>query len=153
MPDTTIEIQKKITFITAIENSVGTRIFNSLFVKHKDADEITDILHDGNFSCAFFVSGILSIFQLIQKPCSTVATLRETLEHHTDWKNINTDTIEAGDVVFWKKVTFEDGSQHAHVGFAIGTHEAISTSDIQKAVSRHQIMTEQIETVYRCTSL
>jgi hypothetical protein len=149
MSDQNIIILKKETYIKAIENSVGSRIFNSLFVKFSNSGEIKDVLDNGNFSCAFFVSSILSLFKLIDSPHSTVATVQRLLKESPDWRLVDINNIEAGDVIVWKKVTFEDDSQNAHIGFAISGIDAVSTNDKTRVVSRHEIALEKIEEVYR----
>lgn len=53
MPNSNVKLLKKETYIKAIENSVGSKIFNTLYVQYEDSGKVEDILDDGNFSCAY----------------------------------------------------------------------------------------------------
>ena len=149
MADPNIEILKKDTFLKMLENSAGSRMFNSLFVRFKDSNEKKDVLNDGEFSCAFFVSGILYMFEMTKKPVSTVKNLKEQIETSEMWNKVEEGDVQEGDLVFWQKVKFEDGSENAHVGFAVSGAEAISTDYKLKAVNRHLISARPIDQVYR----
>jgi len=153
MPDANIQILRKETYLKAIENSVGSRLFNSVFVKFKDSGKTADILNDGMYSCAFFVSSLLYLFQAIDKPHATVANVMKFLETNEKWHKVDGGNNEAGDVIFWEKIVFDDGSENAHIGFAVSKDEAVSTDYKQKLIARHPIIREQtkrgIEAVYR----
>jgi hypothetical protein len=137
MPDPNIKILIKESYLKAIENSVGTHIFNSLIVQYQDSGKTVDILQDGVFSCAFFVSSILVLSGLMDKPHTTVKTLKEKLEENK-WQIVIGDA-QPGDVIFWEKIKFEDGSENEHVGFATSDIEAISTSWTEHKVVHHSI--------------
>lgn len=149
MPDPNIEILKKETLIKAIENSVGTRLFNSLMARFKDSGEVRDILNDGEYSCAFFVSSLLYIANLIDKPRATVTSMQGYLEKH--FEKIDIKKAEAGDIVVWEKQKFPDGGIHAHIGFLLDPKTAVSTNFRMKHVEKHQIDDHGriIEQVYR----
>ena len=150
MPDTNIEILRKKTYLKAIENSVGSKIFNSIFVKFKDTNKTKDILNDGEYSCAFFVSSILYLSKAIDEPYVTVKNLRDFFEKDQNWKKIEMDRVEAGDVVFWEKMKFEDNSENEHVGFVLNKNTAVSTSHKDKMVVQHTLSNNRnIESVYR----
>ncbi len=149
MSDQNIEILKKESLIKIIENSVGSRLFNSLLVKYKDTGKIADVMNDGEYSCAFFVSSILYLFQTIPKTTATVKSLKELIETDSHWGKINTEEKEAGDVVFWEKVKLEDGTESAHVGFALNENEAVSADYKSKMIAKHPIKERAIEAVFR----
>lgn len=153
MPDSNITTLRKETYLKAIENSVGSRMFNSLFVRFEDSGKTADVLNDGMYSCAFFASSILCILQAIDKPHTTVEGLMKVLAESADWQNVEAKDIAAGDVIFWEKMKFDDGSENAHVGFALAGNEAVSTDYKKKAVARHPILSDDtgraIEAVYR----
>lgn len=151
MPDKNIKILRKGTYLKAIENSVGTKLFNSLIVEFQDSKEVKDILNDGEYSCAFFVSSILYLLGAIDKTHSTVKNLNKTLKNNNKWKEVNLNDLEGGDVIFWEKIKFEDGSEDTHVGFAVNKEEAVSTSYKKKAVDRHLINPNErrIEGIFR----
>lgn len=154
MPDENLEKLPFETLLKMIENSEGTRIFNSAFVKDKRTGRIIDVLNDGEYSCAVFVSGLLSLVGLIDRPHSTVKTLVSKLEESNNWEKIEAK-IEPGDVLVWEKVKFEDGSENEHIGFAIDDLNAISTNYIEKRVVKHPAFKKvngkdrKIEKIYR----
>ncbi|HCI48564.1 MAG TPA: hypothetical protein DEZ09_01795 [Holosporales bacterium] len=153
MSDPNIQKLLKETYLKAIENSVGSRLFNSVLVKFKDTGKIADVLGSGTYSCAFFVSSILYLFQSIDRPHTTVASVIKSLDANKCWSRVDPNKIEAGDVIFWEKIKFDDDSENAHVGFAISENEAISTDYRQKNVARHTIIREgakrNVDSVYR----
>src|SRR3989338_550605 len=119
MSDTNFEILWKETYLKAIENSVGSRFFNSLYVKDKQTGQMKDILEDGIYSCAFFVISLLYFFRVLEKSHSTVKGLYDALGKQSGWQNVGKDRIESGDVIFWEKIEFDDGTENARVGFAV----------------------------------
>jgi DNA helicase TIP49 (TBP-interacting protein) len=149
MADTNTEVLRKETYLKAIENSIGSRIFNSLFVKSKTDGKVWDVMNDGEYSCAFFVSSVLFLMQALGKSVATVDSLRKLIVGDSKWTEVDSDQVETGDVVFWDKVKYEDGSENAHVGFALSKEEAVSTDYKQKMVVRHKIGTRPITGIYR----
>jgi hypothetical protein len=153
MADQNVEKLPKESYLKAIENSVGSRLFNSFFVRFKDTGKTTDIMNDGMYSCAFFVSSLLYLFGAIDKPSATVKSTLESLERNPKWQKVEATDIQPGDVIFWEKITFDDGSENAHIGFALNKDEAVSTDYKQKLVARHPIIREEtkraIEGIYR----
>jgi hypothetical protein len=139
MPDENIEILKKETYLKMLENSVDTKLFNSVFVKYRDSGKVVDILNNGEFSCAFFVSGLLSLNQMLQRPHTTIKTLRAKLGADNKWQEVKINDVEPGDVLFWDFVTFPDGSKNEHVGFALNKEEAVSTDYINHNIYKHHI--------------
>ncbi len=55
-----------------IENAISARLFNSLFVRYEDSGETKDVCNDGEYSCAFFVSGLLTLTGYLERPHATV---------------------------------------------------------------------------------
>lgn len=149
MSDQNIEILRKETYLKFIQNSIGSKSFNSLFVKYKDTGNIKDVLEDGTFSCAFFVSGVLFLFQIIEKPVATVKSLRELIDKNDKWKKILVDEMENGDVIFWNKTAHDDGTETEHVGFVVNKDEAVSTNYKTKNISKHPSQYRNINVVYR----
>lgn len=149
MSDKNVEILKKESLVKALENSVGSRLFNSLLVRFSDSEQVKDILNDGELSCAYFVSSLLVMHGLLGETHTTVANLRQVLTENPKWQEVPLESVEAGDVVFYKKRTFADGSGNAHVGFAVGKTDAVSTDYKKKAVSQHKLDYTPIESVWR----
>lgn len=156
MPDENIEILKKETYLKMLENSVDTKLFNSVFVKYKDSGKTVDALNNGEFSCAFFASSLLSLNQMLSRPHTTVKTMRNKLETDNKWQKVSSNNIEPGDVLFWDFITYPDGSKNEHVGFALSNNEAVSTDYINHNVSKHHItfgLTEEGQAKRKITSV
>ena len=149
MSDQNIEILKKETYLKAIENSIGSKIFNSLFVKFKDTNKVSDILNDGEYSCAFFVSGILFLVQMVDKTAATVKSLKESIEKNSKWEKVDLENIIEGDVIFWYPFKHDDGTETPHVGFVSNKNEATSTDYKNKLITKRDIHERKIESVYR----
>lgn len=92
-----------------------------------------DTMNDGETSCAFYVSAVLTIFGAFNCTSSTVMGVVKKLEE-AGWEKV--DTPEPGDVLVWEKVAF-NGEEHEHIGFYVGDEEAISTSTSLKTPVRH----------------
>jgi hypothetical protein len=118
----------KKSLLQAIKNSIGSNIFRSVFIK--DNGSQIDVMEDGIKSCAFFVSGILSMFGLIDRAHSTVKTTEEKLLEY-NWQKVDVINPQPCDVIIWEEIEFEDGSRHKHIGFYVGGNKAIS-NDIDK---------------------
>ncbi len=103
-------------------------MWRHLYVKDQDNNEI-DATEDGNKSCAYMVSSVLCIFQLIDKPHATVKT---TLEHMVEagWQKI--DKPIKGAVIHWEE----------HLGFYLSDDFVVSNSSSQKLTKRHGLVHE-----------
>lgn len=123
----------KETYIKLIKNSIGTKMFNSYYVK--DGKLKKDILKNGEFSCAFFVSSILKIFGWVNKIHLSVDETEEDLTKN-GWEEGNLKDIEKGCVIVWKGKKFKEGC-HKHIGFYLGNKKAISTSFKGRKVVLH----------------
>ena len=149
MADENVQILTKETYLKCLENASGSRLFNSLFVQFQDSGSIEDILNDGEYSCAFFVSNVLFLFGCITKPVVTVESLVKVLQNDTRWSIVKFDDLQPGDVIIWEKVKFEDGSENAHSGFALTTDTAVSTSSKEKMITQHPINNRGVDFTYR----
>ena len=137
---TGLTVLKKETYLQMIRNSPGTELFRSMFVSFNNSEEV-DILRDGDYSCAFFVSSILRLCGMQSRTHTTVKSVREVLLYSGDWDQVTGPgaCVEPGDVVIWEKIQFEDGSENEHIGFALSRTEAVSTSYKEKKVVRHHL--------------
>jgi len=117
-------IEKNIykTYLSIIRNSLKTKMFRNFWVS--DRGKEFDAMRDGELSCAFYVSGILTMLHLIQNIHGTVRSTEEDLQK-TGWKKITKPRI--GSVIVWEKQTFGD-EEHTHIGFYMGNARAISNS-------------------------
>lgn len=117
------EILKFDTFLKAIENSVGTKIFQNAFILI-DGDKI-DLMKNGDVSCAYFVSGILTLFGYLEKPLGTVKSTRAVLKNK-GWKTV--DELVPGCIIVWEERKGDTGEDHKHIGFYYKDNLAISNS-------------------------
>ena len=120
------------SYCAVIRNSVGTEMFRNLYVS--DGDTVKDIMDDGEFSCAFFVSSVLALFGYMQKPRATVDSVYEDLKK-SGWGEVS-EPVE-GSILFWDEIFFEGDGLHAHVGFYIGDEQAISNDYKSGKVTQH----------------
>ncbi|OHA59679.1 MAG: hypothetical protein A2589_02370 [Candidatus Vogelbacteria bacterium RIFOXYD1_FULL_46_19] len=108
------------TLLTVVEKSVGTKMFQTIYAEVDGQKK--DITRAGDLSCAFFVSGVLSMFGLVDRLHSTVTGTVKALEI-AGWKK--TKNLEPGAVIVWGPSV--DGSfTHDHLGFYLGAEEAVS---------------------------
>ena len=126
------------TYLAMLENSPGTRLFNSLYVRSADGGEVRDVFNNGEFSCAGFVTSVLTLSGLLESPSATVDTAERRLRE-LGWEEVAPNAAEKGDIVFWAPAQYPDGSGHRHMGFALSASEAVSTDSIEKQVMRHPI--------------
>jgi hypothetical protein len=58
------------TYLAVIKNSVGSKMFRNFYAEVNGKP--TDIMKNGDVSCAFFASSILVLFKLIKETHGTV---------------------------------------------------------------------------------
>ena len=99
-------------------------MFRSIFVLAGGKEK--DILKNGELSCAFYVSCILKLFDLISRLHATVdGAVKDMIDN--GWTE--TKKMKPGDVLVWEKKKFKDGELHRHLGFYLGDKKAISHRD------------------------
>lgn len=126
-----IQILKKESYLAAIQNSLGSKIFNNLWAEVDG--ERTDILSDGQKSCGYFVSGILLWFGLIKERHATVHGTLKDMEGF-GWEKLTEPQV--GSVLHWEK-ELGNGEVNEHIGFYTGENMAISTSGKERTVIEH----------------
>jgi len=123
----------KKTYFATLKNSVGSKLWRNFYMLHEGA--YVDVLHDGNVSCAYYVSSILYQFRLIA-------------EIHTFVDNTVTDMLRSGwiadpqpcpgAVIVWEPKTFAtSGETHKHIGFYLRDNLAVSHSDKYRSPILH----------------
>lgn len=114
----------KDTYLAVIKNSVDSKSFRNYYAKVNGKRK--DIMNKGELSCAFYVSAILKMFNLISQMHGTVdSTIKDMKENK--WKE--TEKPNMGDIIVWEKLDFGK-EQHRHIGFYIGNKKAISNNFI-----------------------
>ncbi|MFA5927274.1 MAG: hypothetical protein WCT32_04280 [Patescibacteria group bacterium] len=121
----------KKSYIASIKNSKGSKIFRNFYATRDG--EIFDAASNGDAACAYFVSGILTMFGLIERIHLTVdRTVKDLVA--SGWKEIKRPKV--GSVIVWERLQF-DGEEHKHIGFYIGNRRAISNSSEKKCPVFH----------------
>ena len=119
----------KDNLVSIIKASVGSDMFRHIYVKNNDGKQF-DATDDGDKSCAYHTSGVLSLVGLIDSPHATVDT---TLKHMelAGWRETKTPT--PGAVVLWPG----GKNQLSHTGFYIDKETYVSNSSHQKRPAIH----------------
>ncbi len=122
-----IKLNTKKSYLTMIKNASKTKIFANYFAKINSKEK--DILENGRLSCAFFVSSILKIFNLIENIHLTVKGTIKDLEK-SGWQKTKKPKI--GDILVW-----EEKQGHYHIGFYLGREQAVSNSSKKGFPEKH----------------
>lgn len=131
------------TYLQVIRNSVGSNLFRNCYALVNG--EKRDITRDGDLSCAFFVSSLLTVFKLIKEVHATVEGTVKDLET-SGWQQ--TTTPKPGDVIVWAKQTDERGEDHGHIGFCVSEKEAISNNSQTGTPALHPLDYRPIAACY-----
>lgn len=135
MPDENIQKLFHKNYLAMIENSVGTNMFRNFYVRFKDSGIEKDVLGDGDKACAFYVSAILQLNNLIKRSHATVDSVIKDMEE-SGW--IKTDNPKQGDILIW-----EEKNGNTHIGFWWSEGEAISNSSTEKFPVKHHLTYEE----------
>ena len=111
-------------YLTVIKNSADSKMFQHVYVLDNNKEK--DILENGEYSCSYYVSCILKLFNLINQEISPHATINGLIANmlNNDWKE--TKKLKAGNVLIWEDGLATDGKMHSHLGFYLGKDKAIS---------------------------
>jgi hypothetical protein len=122
------------TYLQMVRNSVDTEMFRNFYIHTADGIEL-DSVADGEDSCAFYVSSVLTIFQKAARIHGTVQATLEDMQQ-AGWHEVALADMAAGDVLVWEAVQ-SGGMLHEHIGFYVGEGRAISNSSAAKKVAEH----------------
>jgi len=92
-----------------------------------------DLVVGGSVACAFFVSSILKLFNLVDGVHLTVASTLADMER-AGWKKVRTP--KPGCVLLWEPRQQSDGI-HTHLGFYIGRDQAVSNDWEKRLPAKH----------------
>lgn len=121
----------KENYLRFIKNSVGSKNFQKFYALVGGKKK--DILRDGDLSCAYFVSSVLKIFDLIGKVHVTVSGTVKDMKK-SGWRE--TKQLKEGNVLLWEARETKRET-HKHIGFYVGGKKAISNSDKMQVPVRH----------------
>jgi len=110
-------------YLQIIKASQNSKMFQRLYVLENNKKK--DILKNGELSCAYYVSSILKIFDLISQPHATIKSAIRDMRQN-GWQP--TKKLKPGSVLIWQEKKFVDGTIHQHLGFYLGNNKAISNS-------------------------
>jgi hypothetical protein len=136
-----LTILKYESYLKTIKNSVGAKIFRNTYVT--DGQKKFDLYDDGRYSCAFFVTTILLMFQLIDAPYARVESAVKNMKK-SGWQKRKKKKPRPGDVIIWELAEHDDHDFHEHIGFYIGSNQAISTSRKARTQVRHHCQKDAI---------
>jgi len=119
------------SYLAAIKNSVGADTFRNFYAKVNGRK--TDVTIGGVRSCAFFVSTILTIFDLIEEVHLTLGRTVEDMEE-SGWYKIKKPRV--GAVLVWERKKM-GGKWFGHIGFYMGRGKAISNSASEHVPKYH----------------
>ncbi|MBL7155260.1 MAG: hypothetical protein ISS88_02025 [Candidatus Portnoybacteria bacterium] len=108
-------------YLQIIKASQGSQMFQRLYVLENNKKK--DIFKNGQLSCAYYLSSILKIFDLISQPHATVKSTINDMRQ-SGWQP--TKKLKPGNVLVWEEKKFSDGTIHQHLGFYLGQDKAIS---------------------------
>lgn len=122
-------------YLSLIKNSVGSKMFQHIYVLDNKKEK--DILDSGRLSCAYYISSILKIFNLINQDNSPHAGVSGFLKNisQSGWEE--TEELKPGNIILWDEVRYSSGEDHYHVGFYLGEDKAISNSGDSKVIKIH----------------
>ncbi len=123
------------SYLAQIEASIGSTLFQHYYALDLDDQEF-DVLEDGELSCGSFVSQILLMSQVIDKPCALASsTIR--LMKKAGWLTVDIDQREKGDILVWEKQIQGNQGLRLHIGFYMGGERAISNSTSRRVPVEH----------------
>ncbi len=110
-----------------IKNSLGIKLFrNAYFKKNK---KVEDICKNGKLSCAFYVSTLLKIVNLVENIHYTVKGTLKDMER-SGWRE--SKILIAPCVVVWSKL-----NNHYHLGFYVGDNKFVSNNSSKGIIKVH----------------
>ena len=119
------------SYIAFIKNSPGSNQYRQAFASVDGLKK--EILNDGEFSCAYFVSSVLHQFLVLDHPHATVDGTVVAMQN-AGWQEITEPQF--GCVLIWEPLEI-DGESHKHIGFYLNEHEAVSNSSIEHTPVLH----------------
>ena len=141
MKKTKLKILSYQNYLGMIKDSRDSQMFRHLYVLENKQKK--DILKNGELSCAYYLSSILKIFDLISQSHATVKSTIEDMRK-SGWQP--TKKLKPGNVLIWQKKKFPDGTIHQHLGFYLGQNKAISHRPEKKMPIIHHFTYGQTKT-------
>lgn len=126
------------TFLSYIRGSVGSR--NYLHSYWLISNQKKNLTKGGQYSCAFFVSATLKIFDLISTLHLTVdGTIKDLLANQ--WERTN--NLTPGSILVWHNRNRSNDEHHGHVGFYLGDDVIVCSNWYDKAIGTRSYKKEK----------
>ncbi|HEY9663012.1 MAG TPA: hypothetical protein V6C65_31595 [Allocoleopsis sp.] len=125
--------------LNTIHGVVGSKLFQHLYLLD-DSGQETDVYKGGQRSCAYVVSGVLVLNDLMERVRATVHSCLADMESMGWYK---TDKPVPGSVIHWPA----DESGHEHVGFYLDDQTAMSNSDTLCVPELHGIVRKNLQPI------
>jgi hypothetical protein len=111
------------TLEKAILNSIGSPMFRNLYVKYTSG--IRDVVDNGRFACAMYVTWLLCPVGLLDTGRATVESAVPALRKY-GWIVIDPSTVQFCDVLVWDVNAQRKTQANQHIGFSLGADRACS---------------------------
>ncbi len=123
------------TLLATVEGSVGSREYARLYVQRDDG--VYDVIKNGSFACAFFISSQLDRPRLIQGGVHT--NVKETEEDliASGWYRISFPV--PGAIIIWAPKMASDKKAHRHIGLYLGDNKVVSTHGKTGIPTKHHV--------------
>jgi hypothetical protein len=127
------------TLLAKIEGSIDSQQYLSLYVQVREGDQVThkDVIGNGRFACAYYVSSLLTLVGLTEGHVHTTVT--ETINDMlaSGWYEI--DAPIPGAVILWAPKMASDSIPHRHIGFSLGGERVVSTDGTTGKPTLHHV--------------
>lgn len=130
------------TYLHIIRSSVGTPMFRQCFFNIRGRR--SEVLGNGKLACAFFVSSVLKIFDLISELHTTVDETERDL-FRNGWQRISRPRV--GCIVIYKPQKFPSGEIHRHIGFYIGNGYVVDNNSVRRSPGMRRWNFRPVETL------
>lgn len=126
------------TFLTVTRKSVGCEMFQTLYVTRHNGLE--DVIGNGDLACAYYVSSILHMFNLIKGGVHTTVSMTVNDMLDSAWSVSLGSQPQPGDIVVWEeKLSSSDRKVHRHIGICIDSVHAVSNDSKTGVPALHRI--------------
>ncbi len=129
-----------------ILKNIGSDEYRNHFISKDNV--LLDVLQDGRFACAKFVSEVLKKFRMINVVHATVKSAQKDMMAF-GWKEIELRDIKRGDVIVWER----NARGNLHIGFYVGRYRAVSNSSSKRVIWKHHYKYRGKRKIVRVLSL
>lgn len=125
------------TYLAIVVGSIDSKQYRNLYVGSKSTNTYEDVINNGDLACAYYVSSILHLINLINNGVHTTVPYVESDMMDSGWTKI--EKPQAGAVVIWEDKQGSDGATHKHIGICLDENDCVSTSPKNRSPIKHGI--------------